>query len=107
MPAFCIRDVGGLSLLKDAIGPEFKVSGRIALGILVDANKDPDARWQSIREQLKGVGVNPPPQIARTGAIIEQRPRVGIWLMPDNAGPGQLEDFIEKLIPQGDPVWPR
>ena len=27
--------------------------------------------------------------------------------MPDNAGPGQLEDFITKLIPEEDPVRPR
>ena len=52
------------------------------------------------------VGVNPPRHIVPGGAIVEHEPRVGIWLMPDNAVPGELEDFIQKLIPNGDPIWP-
>ena len=27
--------------------------------------------------------------------------------MPDNLSPGELEDFIYKLIPEDDPIWPR
>ncbi|MYD35718.1 MAG: hypothetical protein F4X20_01645 [Dehalococcoidia bacterium] len=27
--------------------------------------------------------------------------------MPDNMNFGELEDFIAKMIPQSDPVWPR
>ncbi len=27
--------------------------------------------------------------------------------MPDNQSPGELENFIIKMIPAGDPVWPR
>ena len=27
--------------------------------------------------------------------------------MPDNQSAGELEDFIERLMPAGDPVWPR
>ncbi|MCY4158760.1 MAG: hypothetical protein OXE92_00380 [Bacteroidetes bacterium] len=27
--------------------------------------------------------------------------------MPDNYSLGELEKFISKLIPNGDPVWPR
>ena len=34
-------------------------------------------------------------------------PRVGVWLMPDNASAGELENFIQKLVPADDPVWPR
>lgn len=34
------------------------------------------------------------------------RPRVGVWLMPDNRSQGELEDFVAQLIPEGDPVWP-
>ncbi len=26
--------------------------------------------------------------------------------MPDNDKKGQLEDFIQELIPGGDPIWP-
>ena len=107
IPEFCIREKIGFPNLKAAIGPEMKVSGRTALGILADANTHPRQRWQEIIEQLRRVGVDPPPQIEPAGAIVQHSPKVGIWLMPDNEEPGQLEDFIEKLIPQGDPVWPR
>jgi len=34
------------------------------------------------------------------------RPNIGIWLMPDNSTAGALEDFVAKMIPDGDPVWP-
>ena len=107
MPEFDIRELDGFDRLKAAIGPEIKASGRRALGILADADEDPTGRWKAIADRLCKAGVNPGQQITRTGAIVEHHPRVGIWLMPDNAGPGQIEDFITKLIPEEDPVWPR
>lgn len=33
-------------------------------------------------------------------------PRVGVWLMPDNRSAGELEDFVQRMIPDGDPAWP-
>ena len=107
MPPFDILNKNGFSKLKLAIGPEIKVSGRAALGILVDANRHPTGRWQEIAHQLQKVGVKPPAQMVRNGTIVGNMPRVGIWLMPDNESAGQLEDFIERLMPAHDPVWPR
>ena len=43
---------------------------------------------------------------AAHGTIIDSRPRIGVWLMPDNESPGELEDFIAGMIPTGDPIWP-
>ena len=106
LPAFDIVDKNGWPNLKSAIGPEIKVSGRTALGILVDANQDPMQRWQAIAHQLHQVAVRLPNQMVPGGTIIENRLRVGIWLMPDNGSAGELEDFIERLIPAADPVWP-
>ena len=40
------------------------------------------------------------------GTIIGGSPRVGIWLWPDNRSPGELEDFVEAMIPRDDGVWP-
>lgn len=107
MPAFSIRDTTGFPALKQAIRPEIKVSGRVALGILADANDDPDQRWNDIADQVRKEGFEPPPQMTPAGAVFGTRPRVGIWLMPDNVSRGELEDFIAQLIPEGDPVWPR
>ena len=36
---------------------------------------------------------------------MDGRPRVGVWLMPDNDSPGELEKFVQKMIPDGDPAW--
>lgn len=27
--------------------------------------------------------------------------------MPDNETPGELEEFVSRMIPEDDPVWPR
>ena len=107
MPAFDIIDKSGFPNLRRAIGPEIKVSGRNAMGILVDGNRHPARRWEAIVHQLRQAGFQPPAQVEPTGTIIEGRPRVGVWLMPDNRSAGELEDFIARLLPPGDPVWPR
>ena len=107
MPSFHIDNKGGFPQLKDSIGPEIKVAGRTHLGILVDANDNFNARWQSVANHLRQADVNPPTHTAQTGTVVAGQPRVGIWLMPNNGSPGELEDFIRQLIPAGDPVWPR
>lgn len=33
-------------------------------------------------------------------------PRIGIWIMPNNAASDGLEDFIAAMMPSNDPVWP-
>jgi len=106
---FDILDSGGFPELKKAISLQAKVSGQIALGILVDANDNPCGRWDGVRHRLREAGYSPPRQMDSNGTIINgvgRRPRVGIWLMPDNGTKGELEDFIQELIPGGDPVWP-
>ena len=100
---------GGISNLLSAIEGEIKTPGRQALGIIVDADDDLSARWQAVAGRLADEGIQPPNSPNPDGTIIEARngyPRVGIWLMPDNASAGELEDFIAEMIPDGDPVWP-
>ena len=79
------------------------------VGIVVDANDNLPSRWQAVAHRLGTAGIETPPTgPASHGTIIESRPRegrprVGIWLMPDNGSPGELEDFIADMIPSGDP----
>jgi hypothetical protein len=107
MPEFAISDKKGFSELSAAIGPEIKVPGRTALGILVDANTHPARRWQAVRDRVRQAAIDAPAETTATGTVIEGKPRVGVWLMPGNGLAGELEDFVERLIPVGDPVWPR
>ena len=97
---------GGIDKLLPAIEGEIKTPGRRALGIIVDADDDLSARWASIAYRLGMENVQVPSAPDPDGTIIEGSPRVGIWLMPDNASAGELEDFISDMIPANDPVWP-
>ena len=104
---FRIADKEGYANLRKAITPEIKRSGQCAVGIIVDANDNLRGRWQAISNELKSVGIAPPNAPSPQGTVIAGKPRVGIWLMPDNKAQGELEDFVEKLVPSADPVWPR
>ena len=106
---FHISSRGGVTGVVDSIRDEVRVSGRQALGILVDANNNPTTRWQSISDRLASVGIQTPAAPHPNGTIIDatgDMPRVGIWLMPDNQSLGELEDFVAQMIPDNDPVWP-
>ena len=104
---FDCLDKGGIDNLLKAIPLEIKAPGRRTVGIMADANENVPARWRAIADRLSGAGVPPPDALDRKGVIIQGKPRVGVWLMPDNDQPGELEDFVVKLVPECDPVWPR
>lgn len=103
---FAIRDKDGVDQLLESIRPEVRAPGREVVGILADANADASARWEAVRGRLLGAGLTPPPNIDQTGLIIAGNPRVGVWLMPDNASSGSIEDLVARMIPDEDPVWP-
>lgn len=116
MPEFCILDKedeagkGGINVLLEDIGLEILAPGRKAVGILVDADDDLDARWDAVADRLQKENIEVPRTPEPTGTLIEgtsRIPRVGIWLMPDNTSPGELENFVSEMIPDDDPVWPR
>lgn len=106
-PTFSISDKGNIDKVLDSINPEIKTPGRLAVGILVDANDDLKARWKAITDRLRKANIQAPSSPDPTGTIIECRPRIGIWLMPDNSMPGELENFVIHMIPDGDPIWPQ
>ena len=108
---FCIRVKGNIDELLDAISLEIKAPGLNSIGIVADANDDLDARWRAVsdrfRDRLREADIKPPDAPSSEGTIIDSTPRIGVWLMPDNRSPGELEDFVQTMIPAGDPVWPR
>ena len=105
---FKIREKGGFDQLVASIGVEIKAPGRRAVGIIVDANDDIEARWAAVKNRLSRAGIavgdrDPSGTVVRS---ISPEPDVGIWVMPDNRSPGELEDFIAAMIPVDDLVWP-
>ena len=106
---FPINQKGGYDPLRQAIHPELNVHGRRVLGIVVDANNSPSARWEQISAALKRGGVKAPEKPTPGGTILSG-PRelsVGVWMMPNNLATGELENFVADMIPPNDPIWPR
>lgn len=105
---FEIEPKGGFEKLHQSIYNEVNASGRRTLGIIADANDEPNQRWQSISDQLKGASCAVPASLSGGGVIFSgpRDIRIGVWLMPDNDRPGELEDFFADLIPSDDPLWP-
>ena len=76
-----------------------------AIGVVIDADSDLSARWQSIKYHLESLGYDVPQTPTIGGTIIEgqeRNPNFGIWLMPDNNAAGMLEDFVKYLVPEND-----
>ncbi|MDQ2903108.1 MAG: DUF3226 domain-containing protein [Ktedonobacteraceae bacterium] len=103
-----IIDKTGIQNILATLDAELIRSGLERLGIVVDADTDLPARWQSLRDKLMRSGYRVPDDPESGGTIIEQPelPTIGIWLMPDNTIRGMLEDFMSSLIPEGDTLWP-
>lgn len=115
-PNFCMLDKQGIENLLDDIALEVTLSDRKTVGIVVDADDNPNDRWRSVMNRLKDVALAEKMKLPKKpkprGVIIDSRPavripRIGIWMMPDNQSEGQLEDFIADMIPDDDPVWPQ
>lgn len=105
---FDIIDKKGIRNLRDSLSEELDASDLEVLGILVDADTDVQARWQSLRDILTRAGYSVPSLPTATGTILiqEDKPKVGIWLMPNNHLPGMLEDFVAALVPEADLLLP-
>jgi hypothetical protein len=82
------------------------------LAVILDADTNIQARWQSVVHILEKSGqVELPKQPEQNGTVLflEQTGRnltVGVWLMPNNKMPGMLEDFIQFLVPKGNRLLP-
>ena len=102
---FDIVRKGGFAELSKSIPVELAAPGRSVLGVVVDANDNPASRWQAVRDRFKHRDITLPSEPDPGGVVVEGRPRVGVWLMPDNQNPGQLEDLVAAMIPAEDVVW--
>ena len=121
VPNFCIRAMGNDSQLLAEIVPAILSSDRDIIGIIIDADDDPGARWKEVvnkvEEAVKKISESSIaiPQKGRENGVIvagkpdddeSRSPRVGIWIMPDNQTSGELEDFVVPMIPPDTPALP-
>jgi len=71
------------------------------LGIVVDADHDPQAAWQANRNPCSDLFPDIPQKIPVEGCWIGENngKKLGIWIMPGNKREGMLEDFlVESMI---------
>ena len=72
----------------------------IFLGVVRDANSDPGAAFQSIRDALHAVNLPAPGRaLAPTG----DSPQVSVMVLPEEGTPGMLEDLCLRAVVQ-DPA---
>ena len=83
-------------------------------GIIVDADISAVNSWDSIRNRLlksdlrfegHGDSDDIPTSLQKEGLILNTKPRIGVWIMPNNEGEGEVEDFVINLIPSDDKIW--
>ena len=78
---FSIVQKGGFSDLSRSIPVELAVPARSALGVVVDANDNPAARWQAVRDRCERRGIALPSEPDPGGVVVEGRPRAGDSVM--------------------------
>lgn len=104
-PEFTVQPEGSVEILLERLSIRLIPGSDLErLGIVVDADNDLESRWRSLKGILTRAGLATPDRPDPSGTVIDHEilPRVGVWLMPNNALPGMLEDYVGLLIPAGE-----
>jgi hypothetical protein len=110
--AFDIQDKDGIDrLLQDLEIALKKNEPYRRYGIVIDADDDCLQQWDRVRNLLirsRYDQARIPRQPQSDGFIIkpDERPAFGVWVMPNNNNPGNIEDFIGLLRKPDDVLWP-
>jgi hypothetical protein len=111
LPKFDVQAKNGVDEILDTFFTRLRAPDADRFGVIVDANGNAQARWDSIRRTLGEEGyLQIPERLERDGMIVpgtRHRPLFGAWIMPDNGSPGALEDFAASLVPNDDVLWDR
>ena len=83
-----------------------------AVGLVVDADDDPDRVLRRLRRLIVlkntipegGPNAKPKDGYVASYRVGTLRKKFGLWIMPDNCQPGQLEDFVMRMVPDIDLV---
>lgn len=101
---------GSVERLLDGMAQAIRFNNHRPVGFVLDADDRTSgaglaARWRSVSDRLRNLGLTPPHEPTAGGLILDV-PRyktvVGVWLMPDNQSDGALEDFLRELVDRND-----
>lgn len=98
-----ILPIGGKEKLRRNLRALVKTPGFTkvtTLGVVRDADTDPNAAFQSVRDTLQAVNL-PAPE--RPLAPVGHSPRVAVMILPGESAPGMLEDLCLEAVVQ-DPA---
>lgn len=101
VPVF-IYPRGGVSqiLSGTSMGVTMKTKTIRNLGVIVDGNSDPHARYRSLRNRCLKWFPTIPEELSESGLIVENSDgrRFGAWIMPNNKDSGALETLLNELL---------
>ena len=106
---FEISEKGNRPELLKSVGVMATTRQFRSIGLLLDADHDIYKCWDEVSKEFSRVSIQLPSAPSPTGTIIPEQvgqPRIGIWLMPDNTASGEIEDFVMRMMPANDIVWP-
>lgn len=75
-----------------------------AVGLVIDADQDFEARWNSLKNMLNMTSnYDVPQELPVDGLVLYSKkgvrcPKVGLWIMPNNHDSGMIEDFLLSQI---------
>ena len=104
------QETQGIEELLASLPIKLKEENLQTLGVVVDADLDAIARWQAVISKLQAFGYQDIPKAPVKNGWIDlqlEKPKIGVWLMPNNQLPGMLEDFVKYLIPVEDKLQER
>jgi len=108
-----LREFSGYDPLREKFPRVIRTGSRLKrIGIIADANSEPEQRWQSLSDAASRIDdVDLPDTPPENGwidgvSLPDRELTVGIWMMPDNYDQGAVEDFLLRLIPEDDPLLP-
>ncbi len=107
---FQLKEMAGIDKLLETLPVQIDASELERLGVVVDADEQIEARWAQLKTLLSAAGYTTLPATPDQGGTLikeQGRPLIGVWIMPDNALPGKLENFLSFLIPPSDALWPK
>ena len=97
----CENDLGILKRLNALI---IQPDPPESIGVVIDADApDVEGRWIQIQHKIRSHEYTFPETPDVSGTILsghQEKPDLGIWLMPNNQNPGMLEDFLIKMADQ-------
>ena len=100
-----VQNAGGLPGLLESVPVSIRTCQR--LGVVVDMDQEPLSRWAAVSNRLREEGVEVPDSPDAEGLVAHMGTKwIGVWLMPDNRTTGAIEDFLSRLIPANDTLWP-